>query len=92
MNQCGGVLASFNLQGAAWSRRQRKYAIHNPEPPTLSTTVSPADLPAFKVGISLCAVQVNSGLDAAWLALSGSCACSLTPWSALKVKHSNKGP
>ena len=53
MNQCGGVVASFNVQGAAWSRQQRKYAIHNLKPPTLSTTVSPADLPAFKVGISL---------------------------------------
>ena len=49
MNECSGVVAAFNVQGASWSRTQRKYTVHDPAPRTLSIPIRAADLPAFQV-------------------------------------------
>ena len=49
MNACSGIVASFNLQGAAWSRSLRKYALHDKDPAPLSVAVSPLDLPSYQV-------------------------------------------
>lgn len=50
MNSCNGIVATFNLQGAAWSRSQRKYALHDKLPGPLSAAVSPIDLQPYQVG------------------------------------------
>ena len=47
MNACGGVVGVFNIQGAAFSREQRRFCTHDPAPPTLSAAVRPADIPAL---------------------------------------------
>ena len=48
-NSHSGVVAAFNLQGASWSRRERKYVLHDRHPATLTTGVTPLDVHSFQV-------------------------------------------
>lgn len=44
MNRFGGIVGAFNCQGAAWCKVGRKYAVHDPCPDAVSSTVSAADV------------------------------------------------
>ena len=43
-NGVGGVVGVFNIQGASWDRKRRKFWIHDASPPSLSAYVCPNDV------------------------------------------------
>lgn len=47
VNRYGGLVGVFNLQGSSWSRRRRRFVIHDKHPPPLTTTVHPSDVAAL---------------------------------------------
>lgn len=61
VNSSNGVIAAFNLQGASWSRKLRKYDIHDTQPDKLSATVCPCDVPTFKVRPYSCPSFCSTG-------------------------------
>lgn len=50
MNPVVGVVGVFNLQGASWDRRRRKFCVHDRNPAALSAAVAPADVETFRGG------------------------------------------
>jgi len=47
-NPVVGVVGVFNVQGSSWDRIRRKFLVHSRYPPTLSTTISAADVEPFR--------------------------------------------
>ncbi len=60
MNPCSGVLGVFNIQGASFSRALRRFHTHDPSPPALPATVSPADIPSLRGAAEVFAVYCDS--------------------------------
>jgi raffinose synthase len=58
INAVVGVVGVFNVQGASWDRRRRKFVIHDRNPPALSTTVAPHDVEPLR---ALAAAARRSG-------------------------------
>lgn len=46
--KCTGAVAAFNVQGATWSRVQRKFVKLVHSPPQVLATVSPADVDTYR--------------------------------------------
>ncbi|CAM6118551.1 unnamed protein product [Calypogeia fissa] len=44
MNTYGGVIGAFNCQGAGWCKVDKKYAIHDPSPHTITGSVRALDV------------------------------------------------
>lgn len=89
MNACSGVVAAFNLQGAAWSRRLRKYELNDSQPDSLSAVIAPADIPRFKVGRKSNLVCLDEFTSYIWPSNSSMavCICHCTHsacWAASK--------
>ena len=47
MNAVTGVVGVFNVQGSSFSRRHRAFKTHDDNPPTLTATVHPTDVPTL---------------------------------------------
>eukprot|EP00887_Chlorella_sp_A99_P002737 scaffold6.g2737.t1 len=47
VNAYTGVVAAFNVQGSAWSRRLRRFHTHDPSPAAVAAHVRPRDVPAL---------------------------------------------
>jgi len=42
-----GVVAAFNVQGASWDRSERRFSVHDDDPPVLSVSLTPGDVPGL---------------------------------------------
>lgn len=47
-NSCSAVLGVFNIQGAAWDRSRRRFAVHNRSVPTLGVDVRVSDVELWR--------------------------------------------
>lgn len=63
MNSFVGVVATLNVQGAAWDRLRRKFCIHNSAPPVLVARVRPSDVPPLAAS-GACLFALYRGGDA----------------------------
>ncbi|GAB4818384.1 hypothetical protein N2152v2_005430 [Parachlorella kessleri] len=61
MNDVTGIVGVFNLQGCAYDRWKRRFVRHLEHPPTLTASVSPCDVEAFRPGSMLSAVIGPAG-------------------------------
>ena len=61
MNRYSGMVGVFNIQGSSWSRVRRQFVIHNATPPSLTTTVKPADVPLLASSTSAPSQAAGNG-------------------------------
>ena len=50
-NACNGVVGAFNLQGASWDRRRRRFFGHDAAPPALTATVRVTDVETLRAAL-----------------------------------------
>jgi hypothetical protein len=60
VNRCNGILGIFNVQGSGWDRTTRRFKIHNPSPPTLSTIVRVSDIEPFAAGAAASEILLHA--------------------------------
>ena len=47
-NPCSGIVAAMNVQGSSWDRRRRQFYVHDANPPALSGSIRPCDVPQWQ--------------------------------------------
>lgn len=55
-NRCTAVVGVFNIQGAAWDRSRRRFAVHKRHVPTLGADVRVSDVELWR----------DAALDSRW--------------------------
>lgn len=75
-NPVTGVVAVFNVQGAAFSRSVRRFVTHDTSPPALAAAVSPADVPTLRGAAQRFAAYVDSTKVHAFV-VAWNCRCAV---------------